>query len=144
MRAACADAAVDERAAYLAAADDRYREAHDALDRLVRAVFPRARQGFAWGMPGWVVDRPPAAPRPPVAGTLPTDKTFVGLVARKSGITVHVLWPGDRSVLAGHEKKLQAAGYKVMVACVQFARKGELPVAALEPVLREAKKRDGL
>jgi Domain of unknown function (DU1801) len=120
------------------------RAAHDALERLVVGVFPRARPGFAWGMPGWVVDRPPGAPRPPVEGTIPSDKTFIALVARKAGLTVHVLWPGDSSLLAPHEKGLKAAGYKVMVACVQFARKGDLPVAALEPVLRDAKGRDGL
>lgn len=123
------------RDAYVKAASPRYQDAHTRLARLVKRRLPRARKILQHGMPGWVAPRPPGSPRPARAGTLPPDRVYVFLAERKAGLTLHLWYPGDYGLLEKHKRALEEAGFKVMRGCLQFNRRGELPLAPVDALL---------
>lgn len=122
--------------------DARYQQAYRAVAAAVAAAFPDARPVEAHGMPGWMAPRPPEAPRP-ARGTFDPDHVFVGLADRKAGPTLHVWHPGDPGLLDRHADALRAAGFKVMVGCLPYARQGPYPQVAVARLLADAAAVDG-
>lgn len=117
-------------------------EVRDDVAKVVRRVFPRAQAVRESGMDGWRIARPKGAPRPAREGTMPADFVYVLLADRKAGPTLHVWYPGDYDWLDARKDELTEAGFKVMRACLQFMRKREYPVAAVEKLLRDVKAMD--
>lgn len=114
-----------------------------ALARTVKRVFPSAKPGELWrGIEGWRVARPKNAVVHADTGTYDPAFTVVGFAPNKSGLTVYFLDPGDYYVLQKHEKALAEDGLKVGRGCIYWTRKGVLPTAALETMLRAVKARD--
>lgn len=114
-----------------------------ALARAVKRVFPNAKPGVLWrGLEGWRIPRPKAAVVHAQTGTYDPAVTMVGFAARKNGITVYFLDPGDYYVLDTHAKDLGTDGLKTGRGCIYWTRKGVLPTAAIERLLRSVKARD--
>ena len=112
-------------------ASERLLATHTQLDRLVRARFPHAEDVFEYNMRGWAIRR-----RTDIRawqGTIDPNWIRLYVAERKAGITIHVWNPYDPMALERDE--LREAGFKTMVGCLQFNRKGELPVGALGPLL---------
>ena len=104
---------------------------HAALDALIRQRFPDAEDVFDYNMRGWAIRR-----RTDIRawkGTIDPNWIRLYVAERKAGITIHVWNPYDPMALERDE--LREAGFKTMVGCLQFNRKGELPVGALGPLL---------
>lgn len=125
-------------------ARETFAEVRARVDATVRKVFPAAKRTKEWGFEGWRIARPAGAPRPPTEGTIPSGFTFIGLAERKEGPTLYVWWPGDHEGLKKRAPELTAAGFKVMVGCLVYTKKQPYPIAAVEKLLRDIKKRDGL
>lgn len=123
----------------LAATSDRFRALHAALGQRVSAVFPDAAPVVSYDRPAWAV----AVPRPPPAktwkGTLPREELVIAPSERNDGVTIHVWHPNEPGLLAKNEDRLSAAGFKVMVGCLQWNRKADLPLDAIERLLRAEK-----
>ncbi len=128
---------------YLASASDRYQRAHGRLDELLAARFPTVERVVEHDMPMWQIRRPEDAPMPEATGTIDPELVHVGLVERKAGLTLHLWYPPEYELLAEHAEELKAAGLKVMTGCVQYNRKGELPVEAIVPLLDHIHENDG-
>lgn len=111
----------------------RLHAARDELERNLRRLFPGVERITAYNMHGWRVRRPVRIVDWP--GTMDPNWVQVFVAERKQGVTVHVWNPYDYDAFRRHAAGLQAAGFKPMVGCVQYNRKGEVPVAALLPVL---------
>jgi hypothetical protein len=109
---------------------------HARLDALVRKRFPRAEDAFEYNMRGWAIRRPTRITE--WKGTIDPNWIRIFVAERKQGITVHVWNPYDPACLA--KQGLDGHGFKVMVGCIQFNRKGDVPVDALAPVLDEMRK----
>ena len=109
---------------------DRLKAIHAALEGRLRHHFPDAQPIFTYGMHGWKVPR-----RRTVAwttGTMDPNWLAVLLAERKAGITLHVWNPVDPGILQKRERELSAAGLKPMVGCLQFTRKGDYPLDAID------------
>lgn len=128
---------------YLASASDRYQRAYHELEGLIEARFPTVERVLEGDMPMWQILRPEDAPRPGASGTIDPRFVHVGLVERKAGLTLHVWYPPAYELLADHADALEAAGLKVMKGCVQYNRKGDLPVDAIEPLFDHIHDADG-
>jgi hypothetical protein len=109
------------------------------LDREIRARFPQAEAMFEYNMHGWRVSRPKRIET--WKGTIDPNFLHVYLAERKNGITLHIWNPYDPYGLSKRAKALQAAGFKVMRACVVYNRKGEYPIGAVTPVFDAVRKR---
>lgn len=110
-----------------------------ALAARVRKVFPDAEPAEAYGMAGWQVSLPDSAPARPDLGTLDADHLQIFPVQRKAGVTLHVWNPVDYEFLDTQAEALSVAGYKVMKGCIQWNRKADLDLDAVEVLLRAAK-----
>jgi hypothetical protein len=130
------------RAPRAQAASPRYRTTHAALAKAIRKTFPRAKPVLQWGMAGWLIPRPKGAPVPPRAGTMDPTRIFVGLAEGKTGLTVHLWYPGDDDLLGKHRGALRAAGLKAGRGCIVWTRKGAYPVDAVAELLRAARDHD--
>lgn len=108
------------------------------LAREIRARFPDARGVEDWGLRGWRI--PTHAGLTEWTGTIDPNFIHIFLVERKQGITLHFWNPLDPGALKRDSSALQKAGFKVMVGCLQFNRKGEFPLAAVLPLLEAARK----
>lgn len=119
---------------------DRFRALRDALDGLVRSVFPEAEPVEAHGMTGWQV----ALRDPPPAETWKStfDRTHfqVFLAPGKAGVTLHVWHPDHPHLLREHEGALSAAGWRVMVGCLRWSRKAGPPLESLRAVLESVRR----
>lgn len=114
-----------------------------ALARVVKRVFPRAVEGDLWrGIRGWRAPRPKAAAVHAQTGTYDPAFTVIGFAPRKTGLTVYFLDPGDYYVLDAHAKDLATDGLTTGRGCIYWTRKGVLPTAAIERLLRSVKARD--
>lgn len=101
----------------------------DAIAAAFRTVHPNAEPVHAWGLDGWAVkvqDRPEGW-----TGTMDPERLMVFPLERKAGITVHVWDPRNPELLQWNDAALQAAGFKVMVGCLQWNRKAPVDVEAL-------------
>lgn len=87
----------------------------------------------AFNMHGWRVRRPTDITA--WKGTIDPNYVHVFVAERKQGITLHLWSPYETGGLKQHEADLKAAGFKVMVGCLQFNRKAAYPVHAVVPVL---------
>lgn len=113
-----------------------------AVERTVKKVFPTAQDVKDFGMEGWRVTRPKRAPRPTLGGTMPSDFVFIFLADRKAGPTLHVWYPGHQGWLEARKAELEAAGFNVMRACLNFTRKQAYPIDSVERLLRDVKRMD--
>ena len=114
----------------------RMREVHALLDREIRSRFPEADAQFEYGMRGWRVPR--ARRLETWKGTIDPNFLHIFVAERKQGITLHYWNPMMPASFGKHAAPLAKAGFKVMVGCLQFNRKGDYPVDALKPLLDEA------
>lgn len=121
----------DPRESYVAKASPQFQTAFEGVRKRVKARFPTAQPAFQYDMPGWTVPIPQER-QPPAQGTLPPDHMYILFAARKQGPTLHVWNPLDDGALKKNRKDLEAAGFKVMVGCLQFNRKAEYPVQAVD------------
>lgn len=112
---------------------------HAALDAIIRSIFPAAEPVEAHGMSGWQVELQNPPPEATWRGTF--DRTHLQLFAteKKSAITVHVWHPGHPYLLREHGDALAAAGWKVMVGCLRWTRKGEPPLDPLRDLLESVR-----
>lgn len=131
-----------EHAEYVASASERYRDAYAGVARAVKDAFPKAQATKEFGMPAWRVKRPANAPMPATEGTMDPAFTFVGLVERASGLTLHFWYPGDYYFFEKYGNTLAGAGFKVMRGCLAFNRKQAFPVDVVERLLVAARDRD--
>lgn len=111
----------------------RLESARARLGRLLTARFAAVEPTFAWNMHGWRIRRPTDIRD--WKGTIDPNWILVGLAERKQGITIHLWNPYDPGCLKTHEAALKAAGYQVMVGCIAYNRKGDVPVDATVPIL---------
>ena len=104
-------------------------------------LFPDVEEVFSYGMHGWKVPRRKTVESR--TGTMDPNWLFIGLAERAAGITLHVWNPLDWQGLKAHRAQFEAAGFKVMVGCLQFNRKSEFPVDVVDAmVARIAKAMD--
>lgn len=73
-------------------------------------------------------------------GTIDPNFVHVFLAERKQGLTLHFWNPLDPGALHREKTGLREAGFKVMVGCLQFNRKGDFPIAAVLPLLDAARR----
>ncbi len=106
---------------------------HAALDKLVRKRFKKAEDVFDYNMRGWAIRRPTTIED--WTGTVDPNFIRIYLAERKAGITIHVWNPYAWGSVDRDE--LKDVGFKPMKGCLQYNRKGGVPVEALEPLLDE-------
>lgn len=114
-----------------------------ALGDMLTSRFPKVEPTFAWNMHGWRIRRPTDIQS--WKGTIDPNWILIGLAERKQGVAIHVWNPYDPGCLKKSEPRLKAAGYNVMVGCVNYNRKGDLPLEPLAPILdgmREAMRKE--
>lgn len=105
------------------------------LEQQLLRLFPHVEPVFAYGLHGWRMKR--LRPVEWTVGTVDPAYVHVFVAERAQGITLHVWSPFDPKLLARHRSDLDAAGFKVMVGCLQFNRKSDYPVDAVRPLLEE-------
>jgi hypothetical protein len=115
----------------------RMAKAWRELDAAVRRVFPEAEPVFDYGARGWRVPRRIRVES--WKGTIDPNWLKVYVAERAQGITLHLWNPCEPGFLKRNATALQAHGLKAMVGCLQFTRKGDYPVAAVEALLREVR-----
>jgi hypothetical protein len=114
---------------------DRLKAIHAELDAYIRALFPDAQPIFDYGMHGWKVPRRRKVEW--TKGTIDPNWLMVGVAERKNGISLHLWNPVESGILSRKRKELEAAGFKPMVGCLQYTRKGEYPVGEVKALLSE-------
>ncbi len=112
---------------------------HKALGTAVREVFSEATKSVAWNMPGWIIPVPQPPAEADWKGTLPRTHLTILASEKKAGLTFHVWHPNRPGLLQEEAAWLKAAGFKPMVGCVQWNRKGDPPMEAFERLLRVAR-----
>lgn len=110
-----------------------------ALQEAVHAVFPQAEPVEAHGMTGWQVRLRDPPPAQTWRGTFDRTHLQVFVAEGASALTVHVWHPGHPDLLRRHEGALAAAGWKVMVGCLRWTRRGEPSLEPLRAVLESVR-----
>lgn len=111
---------------------------HADLDCEIRRLFPQAEARRDYSMKGWRIAR--STHIKTWEGTIDPNFLHIYIAERKNGITLHFWNPFDPYHLKRHSKELEGAGFKVMVGCLQFTRKGDYPVRAVVPLLESARR----
>lgn len=104
-----------------------------AFGRMLTSRFRRVEPTFAYNMHGWRIRRPTDIQD--WKGTIDPNWILIGIAERKQGITIHLWNPYEPGGLKKNEVKLKSAGYQVMVGCVNYNRKGDVPLEPLAPIL---------
>ncbi len=113
-----------------------HEDARPAIAEAVKRHFPTAQECEEFGCRGWrvkVQERPREW-----KGTFDPEWLYILPKERKAGWTLHLWDPRNPDLLSDHQEALSAAGFKVMVGCVQWNRKGPVPVQALAAVIADA------
>lgn len=111
----------------------------DQLDSELRRLFGnRVEAVTAYNVHGWRIQRPVTIPN--WKGTIDPNFVHVGVAERKAGITLFLWNPAEPQILRLHAEELAAAGFKVMVGCLQFNRKSAFPLDAVVPILTAIRK----
>lgn len=77
-------------------------------------------------------------------GTIDPNFVYIFLAKRKNGITLHYWDPVRPYGLKQNAAAFEEAGFKVMVGCLQFNRKGPFPIGAVRGLLENlARQMDG-
>ena len=113
----------------------RLQATREGIEAMLKSRFAKVEPVFAYNMHGWKVRRPVTITDWP--GTMDPNWITVFVAERAQGVTVHLWNPYEYKALKRHEKQLVAAGYKVMVGCVNYNRKGDVPLDAIAPILDE-------
>lgn len=111
----------------------RFEAARAALDGHLQRLFPGVERVEAYGMHGWRVPRPRQVEW--THGAVDPNLVQLFLAERSQGISLHLWNPYDHGMLSKRRDRLADAGFKVMVGCVQYNRKGDYPVDAIVPLL---------
>jgi hypothetical protein len=117
----------------------RMAQVYGDLEREVERRFPGAEKMFEYGMRGWRVPRRKRIDT--WKGTIDPNFLYIGIAERKQGITLHYWNPLSPGGFDRHAPALAAAGFKVMVGCLQYNRKGDYPIGALLPMLDDTARR---
>ncbi|HKZ60670.1 MAG TPA: hypothetical protein VJ547_12620 [Candidatus Thermoplasmatota archaeon] len=120
-----------------ATASARYADVRHALESEVIRLFPDARPASDYNMAGWRIPRPRRIES--WKGTIDPNFVHIFLAERKNGITLHFWNPYNPYGLKQNAASFEAAGFKVMVGCLQFNRKGEFPMAAVTGLLERVR-----
>lgn len=104
-----------------------------ALAVEVRKRFPHATPAREYGIDGWRIRRP--RPVEWTHGTVDPNFVMVGLADRKRATVLHLWNPLDWRGLAKSRSQLEAAGFQVMVGCLQFTRAKPYPMDAIASLL---------
>ena len=108
---------------YLAAIPAERRPHIETLRALIKRAVPQATEGIEYGMLGYAI-----AGRP-----------FVSLASQKNYLSLYLCDLYSQPALKKkYEKKL--AGLKMGKSCINFSSVDELPLDAIEAILREAPK----
>lgn len=99
----------------------------------VRNRFPGAEPVHAYGMDGWRIPRRRRVEW--THGTVDPNFILLALADRKRATTLHLWNPLDWKCLGRRRAPLEAAGFKVMVGCLQFTRQKPYPVDAVAALL---------
>jgi len=99
----------------------------------VKKRFPKAVPVREYGIDGWQIARQKRVEW--THGTVDPNYVLVGVADRKQGPVLHLWNPLDWKGLGKHRTQLEAAGFKVMVGCLQFNRQKPYPMAAVAAVL---------
>lgn len=113
-----------------------FADVHAAIGDALRRHFPDAEPCTEWNIDGYrvqVQDEPDEW-----KGTMPPTHLIVLPDEKKAGITTHIWDPRDPDLLRHHEAALKQVGFKVMVGCIQWNRKADYPVDAVEAVFAGA------
>ena len=132
--------AADPIKTYLEKSSPRFQRTFHALEQIVKKRFPDAERAFGYKMPGWRILVKGRVPPEMQGGTIDARFVHIHLVERKHGITFHLWNPVDYGGLERAAPALQEAGFKVMAGCVQFNRKADFPIEAVERVLARLKR----
>lgn len=115
----------------------RFAAVRSALESEVIRLFPDARPSSDYNMAGWRIPRPRRIDS--WKGTIDPNFVHIFLAERKNGITLHFWNPYNPYGLKQNAATFEAAGFKVMVGCLQFNRKGEFPMAAVARLLESVR-----
>ncbi len=115
----------------------RLQATRKALEGLLQARFGKVEPMFAWNVHGWRVKRPRAVPW--TTGTMDPNFVCLFVAERKQGLVVYLWNPIQPGGLQDHRAEFEEAGFKVMVGCLQFNRKGDFPLAAIAKSLDRIK-----
>ena len=111
---------------------------HSALDQEIKRRFPNAESRFEYNMHGWKTARPVKIES--WKGTIDPNFLHMYIAERKNGITFHIWNTYNPYGLKQRSKELTAAGFKVMVACLVYNRKGDYPIGAVTPIFDSMRK----
>jgi uncharacterized protein YdhG (YjbR/CyaY superfamily) len=95
----------------------------ERLRKLVRKAVPRAEEGIVWGMLGYTIG----------------ERPFVCIASQKNYMSLYLC---DLYLLPALRKKHERAfaGVKMGKSCINFTDVAQLPLDAVEAILREAPK----
>lgn len=113
-----------------------FAQVHAAIGAAFKRHFPAAEPCIEWDIPGFRVQVQDAPDQ--WKGTMPPTHMHVLPIQRKNCITIHIWDPRDPELLRKHESDLEETGFKVMVGCLQWNRKADYPVDAIEAVFKGA------
>jgi hypothetical protein len=108
-----------------------------SLEAHVTRLWPHAEKVFEYNMNGWRIHR--GVDIPEWTGTIDPNWVRLYVAERKAGLSLHLWEPFG--CLQDRGSALAAAGYKPMVGCMQYNRKGDLPVEPVVAVLEAVRDR---
>ena len=127
-----------EREDILAATSEGFQALHAAIGDRVRARFD-AEPVASYGIAAWRIPVPKPPGEDEWKGTMPRTHLVIAPAEKKAGVTMHVWHPNAPYLLRDNEAWLKEAGFKVMVGCLQWNRKADMPLDAVERLLDAAK-----
>lgn len=121
--------------ALLQGTSDRFRLLHAEIGLRIDAAFDDVEAVEAFGMPAFMVPLRDPPPEEEWRGTIPRTHITIAPTQKRAGITLHVWHPKAPHLLRDNEGWLREAGFKVMVGCLQWNRKAELPLDAVDRLI---------
>lgn len=126
--------------ARVAKESESFQALHAAIGAAIESRWPdvtldEVYPDSSYDMPAFLVPLADHPPKEEWKGTMPNDVFLVSPVARAAGTTIHMWHPNHPYLLKENAEWLKEAGFKPMVGCLQWNRKAELPLDAVERLL---------